>query len=158
MTTFRVDRESMCASNERARGPASTVVAELGHDFVAEVDVADGGVITVRDVSFLPPVSRAELLDLIVQSDDALDAVRRIVLATAYGAEEPHEDSRWFLLDRTSGRLDLETAVPALRVDPNDQELSDALEFLTDSRLQVPSGKLLPAQAVIDVIRRKLPK
>ena len=155
---FRIDRDAMFAENDREPGPAGTVVAELGHDLIAEVDVAEGFVIAVRDVAFMPPAARADLLDATVHSADALDAVRRIVMATVYGDEEPHEDPRWWVLDRILARLDLERAVPALDVDPTDDELSGAVAFLREPNLQVPFAKVLRTQAVVDAIRGKLPQ
>lgn len=157
--TFHIDDEQRQAVSDSQPGPAGVVTARFGHDFGADVDVAEGVVLRVVDLSFVRVPERLALLRGIVASGDALDAVRRIVTSSVYTAEEPQDDERLGVLDRVLARLELETAVPELMVHPGDRELVSAVQILRADTFDVPLTPLgeLRVQAVRDAVRGKLP-
>lgn len=155
--TYRMDDEGREIAGNHEIGPAGVLTAEIGHDFAAEVSIDDGVVVKIVDLGLHTSAGRQQTLRNLVADERALDAIRRIVVSTAIEAEEPHDDERWCVLDRVLARLDLEGAIPVLRVSDLDRELAQATTILRSGSLDISRARAVRVQVLADAIRAKLP-
>lgn len=154
---YQFDSDGRVATLEFDPGPAGTVVSEIGHGFVAEVDVASGRVLSVYDGALVGSSARRTTLNEIISSTEALDAIRRLTFASVFGDEESPEHLHWWLIDRTLARLDLEDVVPGMEVSQVDTDLDSSISTLRDPALEISPPRALRVQAAIDALRRKVP-